>query len=52
MSGIPTPPSPLINKSGFNGPPPPPPPMTGPTPFPAPPVGGWNAQRDRKFFIE
>ncbi|XP_050541260.1 protein cappuccino-like [Daktulosphaira vitifoliae] len=27
-------------------PPPPPPPLNGPTPFPAPPVGGWNAQRN------
>jgi len=52
-SAIPPPPTSLLNKSvsGFNGPPPPPPPMTGPTPFPAPPIGGWNAQRDREYFF-
>ncbi|CAB3247534.1 unnamed protein product [Arctia plantaginis] len=37
--GVPSPP----NIAGMA--PPPPPPLSGPVPFPAPPVGGWNVQR-------
>ncbi|EEB20117.1 formin 1,2/cappuccino, putative [Pediculus humanus corporis] len=44
---VPPPPPPIMSSSG-PAPPPPPPPGGGggaPLPFPAPPIGGWNAQR-------